>query len=212
MSELLGVPAFGGGGFSNRPPPDQPGPTVPAVAALASDSSATFNKGANLPGQNGDTNTKTKQVHEESGAYAPRDPREVSEARAQFDPNMLTGPTPSFQTSILEMESDLRTVIARVEAKRAMHFDGNAIAPAPQKDETTRPSEQEAHEAEQTPTSRRDVRDTEITVTHDTAPQPAPQFTAPQDTAQTEVQDREAAYAGQAGTITTPYNRSSGFE
>ncbi|SEL22647.1 hypothetical protein [Pacificibacter marinus] len=209
MSDILGVPAFGGGGFSNRPPLDQPEPTVPAVAALASDSSATFNKGANLPGQNGDTNTKTKQVQEESGAYAPRDPREASKARAQFDPNMLTGPTPSFQTSVLEMESDLRTVIARVEAKRAMQFDGSAIAPVPQKDETTRPSEQET---EQTPTSRRDVRDTDTNVTQDTAPQPVAQFIAPQYATQTEVQDREAAYAGQAGTITTPYNRSSGFE
>jgi hypothetical protein len=210
MSDILGVPAFGGGGALYKPTPDQPEPTVPAVAALASDSSATFNKGANLPSQNGETDTKKAQ--EQSGAYAPQDPRDAAEARAQFDPYILTGPTPSFQASVLEMESDLRNVIAQVEAKRALKSDEGAITPMSKSGEADARIVKTT-EAEQSPTSRRDQRETPTSVElHETSSQPAPQFAAQQDVTQAQVQDREAAYAGQAATLTTPYNRPNGFD
>ncbi|SLN57428.1 hypothetical protein AQS8620_02540 [Aquimixticola soesokkakensis] len=46
----------------------------------------------------------------------------------RFDPDMLTGPTPAFQASILEVESDLRNVLARIESERAIQADSAAIA------------------------------------------------------------------------------------
>ena len=49
------------------------------------------------------------------------------------DPDMLTGPTPAFQASILEIETDLATVIARLEAARTRSRDEAALhSPVPQ--------------------------------------------------------------------------------
>jgi hypothetical protein len=212
MSDLFGVPAFGGGGISHRPPPDHLGPKVPAVAALANDSSATSKKGTDLPGQNGDSFDTSKSKRDDVGAYAPSDPREKSSEKPRFDADTLTGPTPSFQASLLEVESDLRNVIAQVEAKRAQKTDQAAIAPAPSLTDAEGSEQGGAShgKAATTPTARRDLRDDVPKISAPSKPDAAEKV--PQTEAQTEAQDREAAYAGRAATLATPYNKPSAPE
>ncbi|MBU2867206.1 hypothetical protein [Pacificibacter marinus] len=206
MSDILGVSAFGGGGVSLRSPPQNLGQTVPKVAAIADDISATFNKGRNLPGQNGDSFETTQSAREDAGAYAPSDPRDALAPKQPLDVDTLTGPTPAFQASLLEVESDLRNVIARVEAKRAQISDAAAIAPAPLMDTTNGVSESQGS-IRISSTARRDLRDevpmTDASATTDLVPK------APQVDVQTEVLDREAAYSGRAATPQTPYSKSS---
>lgn len=211
MSDLFGVPAFGGGGISHRPPPDHLGPKVPEVAAIASDASATFNKGSNLPGQNGDSFDTSKSKRDDAGAYAPSDPRSAATDKPRFDADTLTGPTPSFQASLLEVESDLRNVIAQVEAKRAQDSDASAIAPAPRStaDSAIADGEQQ-DKAALSPTARRDLRDN--TPKPDVPSAPDVAVKAPQVEVQTEIQDREAAYSGRAATPDTPYSKPNAVE
>ncbi|MFT6526662.1 MAG: hypothetical protein ACJAYH_000345 [Celeribacter sp.] len=206
MSDILGVPAFGGGGISHRPPPDHLGPKVPEVTAIANDASATFNKGTDLPSQNGDSFDTSKSKRDDAGAYAPSDPHEKLFEKPHFDADTLTGPTPSFQASLLEVESDLRNVIAQVEAKRAQKSDAAAIAPAPSLDATrTNNDATPQDKAALSPTARRDLRETVPKTNEPPASNVAPK--APQVVVQTEAQDREAAYSGRAATADTPYSR-----
>lgn len=208
MSDILGVPVFGGGGISHRPPPDHLGPQVPEVTAIADDASATFNKGSNLPGQNGDTFDTSKSKRDDAGAYAPTASRETPTEKPRFDADTLTGPTPSFQASLLEVESDLRNVIAQVEAKRAQQSDAAAIAPAPATNAT--PSDTERDPQDLSPTARRDMRNDTAKPKEPTPPEPPVQ--APQVEVKTEIQDREAAYSGRAATADTPYSPSKTVE
>lgn len=136
MTDILGVPAFGGGGFSQRVPPDQPRPSIPHIAQPANDGTSTSQKGRDLPGQNGDTHSKTRSTSDaaQDAPKARGDGKTTPDAwdePKRLDPYTLTGPTPAFQASVLEMESDLRNVIAQVEAKRALKTDESAIAPSP---------------------------------------------------------------------------------
>lgn len=206
MSDILGVPAFGGGGGSLRPPPVDLGQTVPEVTAIADDTSATFNNGSNLPSQNGDSFDSSQVNHDTAGAYAPSDPRDTLTEKPHFDTDTLTGPTPAFQASLLEVESDLRNVIARVEAKRAQVSDAAAIAPAPQTTMSNTGSGSQ-DTAALAPTARRDLRDETSKVDTQTALDLAAK--APQAEVQTEILDREAAYSGRAATPETPYSNRS---
>lgn len=49
-------------------------------------------------------------------------------ARAPVDPQTPAGPPPAFEITLLEMEADLRQIIARIEAARA-HRHEDAAAP-----------------------------------------------------------------------------------
>lgn len=49
---------------------------------------------------------------------------------ANIDPYTQTGPTPSFQITLLEVEQDLKTILARIEANRAKDSNADAIRPA----------------------------------------------------------------------------------
>ncbi|MBU2935465.1 MULTISPECIES: hypothetical protein [Pacificibacter] len=209
MSDILGVSAFGGSGVSLRSPPQNLGQTMPKVAATADDTSATFNKGSTLPSQNGDSFDTTQSIREDAGAYAPTDPRDALVQKQPLDADILTGPTPAFQASLLEVESDLRNVIARVEAKRAQISDAAAIAPAPQKDSANSVSGSQ-NSLEISPTARRDLR--EVTPKTETQPAPEVKIESPQAEVQTEALDREAAYAGRAAIPETPYSKASAMD
>lgn len=209
MSDMFGVPAFGGGGVSLRSPPQNLGQTVPEVAAIADDTSATFNKGSNLPGQNGDSFDTSELNRDTAGAYAPSDPRDTYTQKPRFDVDTLTGPTPAFQASLLEVESDLRNVIARVEAERAQASDAAAIAPAPQMNTTNSDSGSQGTVAI-SPTARRDLRDDAPKA--ETQPAPTVTVKAPQVSVQTEISDREATYSGPAATPQTPYSKPSAID
>lgn len=47
------------------------------------------------------------------------------------DPSTPTGPSPTFQITLLEVEQDLQNILARIEANRAKDRDAQALQPAP---------------------------------------------------------------------------------
>ncbi len=47
--------------------------------------------------------------------------------QSTIDPYSQTGPTPSFQITLLEVEQDLQTILARIEANRAKDTNADAI-------------------------------------------------------------------------------------
>ena len=49
--------------------------------------------------------------------------------QSNIDPYTQTGPTPSFQITLLEVEQDLQTILARIEANRAKDTNADAIRP-----------------------------------------------------------------------------------
>ncbi|AJE47743.1 hypothetical protein [Celeribacter indicus] len=141
MTTITGVPAFGGGGFAFRPSPDPPRPAVPPIAETATDGAATFTNGNGFAGQTGAAFTRHHGAGGHGGSGDPsgdpqagkRDARtgSMAPARDPLPDDVIAGPTPAFQASVLEVERDLRMAIARLEAKRAREADEAAIAPVP---------------------------------------------------------------------------------
>ncbi|MBW6417010.1 hypothetical protein [Celeribacter sp. PS-C1] len=132
MTNIAGVPALGGGGFAFRQPPDPPKPDVPQIAETALNGTATYTKGNELPGQNGEIlSYKLDEVSDASSATeAERAMKAVYGIdTSELPDDILTGPTPAFQASVLEVELDLRNTIAEIAAKRTQAEDEAAIAP-----------------------------------------------------------------------------------
>ncbi|NIY78506.1 hypothetical protein HCZ23_03355 [Celeribacter sp. HF31] len=132
MTNITGVPAFGGGGFAFRQPPDPPKPDVPQIAETALNGTATYTKGNELPGQNGDIlSYKIDEASDESSVTASERAMtsEYDTDTTELPDDILTGPTPAFQASVLEVELDLRNTIAEIAAKRTQAEDEAAIAP-----------------------------------------------------------------------------------
>ncbi|WP_226550308.1 hypothetical protein [Celeribacter naphthalenivorans] len=132
MTNIAGVPAFGGGGFAFRQPPDPPKPDVPQIAETALNGTATYTKGNELPGQNGDIlSYKIDEVSDASSVTASERAMtsEYDTDKMELPDDILTGPTPAFQASVLEVELDLRNTIAEIAAKRTQVEDEAAIAP-----------------------------------------------------------------------------------
>ncbi|GAA3856290.1 hypothetical protein [Celeribacter arenosi] len=134
MSNVLGVPAFGGGGFVQRASVDTHQPAVPEVAPVSKGETTSNHQGTGLPDYRSHTNTDTQSSDTKDGETVARlraeqDAQETARA-ARTDENVIAGPTPAFQASVLEVERDLKNVIARVEAKRTRDADSAAIAPA----------------------------------------------------------------------------------
>jgi len=80
-----------------------------------------------------DANTHRRQ---EDVAASARDLARIRQAMA--DPQQPTGPPPSFEVSLLEVESDLQQVIARIEAQRNLGGSGAKDAAGHVADETPR--------------------------------------------------------------------------
>lgn len=132
MTNIAGVPAFGGGGFAFRQPPDPPKPDVPQIAETALNGTATYTKGNELPGQNGDIlSYKIDEASDASSVTASERAMasEYDTDKTELPDDILTGPTPAFQASVLEVELDLRNTIAEIAAKRTQVEDEAAIAP-----------------------------------------------------------------------------------
>ncbi len=101
MGDFAGILPFGGGGVPIRSTNDTPKPAIQPVAggSKGQGASARMDQGrAELP-------------------FMPKS-RERATGRDDFGPHVLTGPTPAFQASVLEMERDLKQTIARLEAAR----------------------------------------------------------------------------------------------
>ncbi|MGH1330622.1 MAG: hypothetical protein ACRBBK_07050 [Paracoccaceae bacterium] len=117
MTELSGMPSFGGGGFVHHTAPASEKPAIEPISQSAKGGTATDTRGEDLSGAPG------KLVKDISFADRISDRERVS-------PETLAGPTPAFQASLLEIESDLQNVIAKLEAARTRSRDEAATAPA----------------------------------------------------------------------------------
>ncbi|WP_460275240.1 hypothetical protein [Celeribacter sp. ULVN23_4] len=199
MTNLTGVPSFGGGGFAFRQPPDPPEPAVPQVAKTALNGTATYTKGNELPGQNGTKLSYERTTDEASATSARRTSMsEDQSAHTAYDPDLpddiLVGPTPAFQASVLEVELDLRNTIAELAAKRSQSTDEAAIAPA-----TTA----SRHANEPVPKPTEALSDSSTTSERDAEDSAA--INAPINAAVSEDQGPEARVAGPAAVLPTPY-------
>jgi hypothetical protein len=183
----MGVPAFGGGGFAFRQPPDPPEPAVPQVAGTALNGTATYTKGNELPGQNGtdvtyDDTTGTSQTDAVNGAASDTVASRFTLGE-DLPEDILVGPTPAFQASVLEVELDLRNALAEIAAKRSQTTDEAAIAPATSTPTTTG--------ADRASVQARDLaQDTQTALT----------------ATPSEAQDPEARHSGPAAVLRTPYD------
>ncbi|SDF16509.1 hypothetical protein SAMN04488117_102470 [Celeribacter baekdonensis] len=208
MTNVAGVPAFGGGGFAFRQPPDPPRPAVPQVAQTATDGSATFTKGNELPGQNGSKYTKSDSaVDTANDAAAPQSTDAKSEMQNRIKEDLpkdiLTGPTPAFQASVLEVESDLRNVIAQFEARRNHVSDEAAISATPRgpesRSQAVQPLTSEGTGAETQRAATAEATQAEVQKDATEATQALVQ-TSP------EAMDPETRYAGPAANPRSPYD------
>jgi|GEM_PF-6944661 hypothetical protein len=183
MTNVTGVPAFGGGGFAFRQPPDPPEPAVPQVTGTALNGTATYTKGNELPGQNGTDITYPKSAEtSRSKAVTVSDNGERAAIFGEKLPeDALVGPTPAFQASVLEVELDLRNALAEIAAKRTQSADEAAIAPAQTATANATPS---------TETVEKVSRDTQTALT----------------AIPSEAQPPEARYASPAAVLQTPYD------
>ncbi len=197
MSDLFGVQSFRNGGDVSSSPPVQPRQDAAAVAAISDDPAAQMRNDAHSFNKNGNVDVH-RSKNDDSGAYAPSAPRDASRNEPQLDEKTLAGPTPAFQVSLLEMESDLRTVIAQVEAKRAHTHDGDNIArPHSREDSTSQAQMPRADKGQHALAAPANAPDT----TEMAAPVEAPKSAAPNN-----IQDRETAYFGTAAQLETPYD------
>lgn len=116
MVELAGIPPFGGGGVNIRQTSTAPAPAVPAVEASSA--------GQGLSGR-----MSSSQSHNNGFTlgYRASDTRSDRARREIVDPNALPGPPPTFQISLLELDRDLAQTLARLNAKRAIAGNVQAI-------------------------------------------------------------------------------------
>ncbi|MGB5557223.1 MAG: hypothetical protein WBN04_04330 [Paracoccaceae bacterium] len=102
MSDIIGPISVGPASHAARPAPQAPHPAVPSLENSQSSGTATDDKR--------------------------RDPDLTARRSLQaLDP--MPGPPPAFEASLLELESDLQSVIKRVAAAREKARDLHAVAP-----------------------------------------------------------------------------------
>lgn len=206
MTNVTGVPAFGGGGFAFRQPPDPPKPDVPKIAETALNGTATYTKGNELPGQNGDILTYPREIDAEADTAAV--PTYVTEyplaAQNALPEDVLAGPTPAFQASVLEVRMDLRNAIAEHAAKRTQSEDEAAIAPSPRSQSDEMSDTRSASMPDRVP-----LEDGSEATIDAHAEQQAVEQTLPLSAAPAEAIDPESLYAGPAAVQPTPFDGGS---
>ena len=103
MSDSLGLSSVGPASHAARPAPRAPQPAVSSPENTQSSGTAT---------DHGRDRHANSEMHRN---------------RPAIDP--LPGPPPAFEASLLELESDIQSVIKRVEAAREKARDLHAISP-----------------------------------------------------------------------------------
>ncbi|SFJ04369.1 hypothetical protein [Celeribacter neptunius] len=210
MTNIAGVPAFGGGGFAFRQPPDPPEPAVPQIAETALNGTATYTKGNELPGQNGEPlSYRLPEVSEESEANVTASEKAMTESydiSERLPEDVLTGPTPAFQASVLEVELDLRNTIAELAARRSQAADERAIAAAASEQRSDAPTSVQAQRQTAEETTEAPDTTAEDSAT-DYAEDSAKAQTTALSATPSEAQDPEAQYAGPAAVLRTPYDK-----
>ena len=132
MGDIAGSLPFGGGGVPIRSQNDTPKPAIQPVASGAAGQGVGARMDQGRPDRPLLPNGKDQDT-----------PSQQRGGR-DYGPHVLTGPTPAFQASVLEMERDLKQTIARLEATRgkqesdaAMGFLDPADLPADESAEAT---------------------------------------------------------------------------
>lgn len=132
IGELGALSSFGGGIAPARISPET---AVPAVAPIEPGQHSHGASPQMDSGQRG-ADTGVRDRHRADN------PAETGAQRAERpDPNVLTGPSPAFQASVLELEQDLQNVIARLEAARGKRESDTAMGPVPDRQVDTKTGE-----------------------------------------------------------------------
>ncbi|WP_417274576.1 hypothetical protein [Celeribacter halophilus] len=208
MTNVTGVPAFGGGGFAFRQPPDPPKPDVPEIAETALNGTTTYTKGNELPGQNGDIltypRTDASEADTATGAVPTSVVEHPSAAQNALPEDVLVGPTPAFQASVLEVRMDLRNAIAEHAAKRTQSEDEAAIAPSAHSQSAGMSDARSASMPDRVPLENGNeaTRDAH-------AEQQAVEQTLSLSAVPAEAIDPESRYAGPAAVQPTPFDGGS---
>ena len=85
------------------------------------------------PGDN--TGKARPDPHRFAHNTLPEQPRDLEASRREMEQRALPpGPPPAFEMTLLELERDLKHLLARIEAARAQGRDAEALKPAPQHD------------------------------------------------------------------------------
>ena len=116
MGEIAGLPQLGGGGIPLRLNTDRNGQGVPPVEAAL--------RGRGLDGR---MPSGGGGARAEARRGDPKPDQETPPRR--LDVHTLTGPSPAFQATVLELERELRQSIARIEAAQGLPEAASAIAP-----------------------------------------------------------------------------------
>lgn len=125
MTELSGVPSTSGSGFVHHTitPPEKT--AIEPISHSAKSGTATDNKSATVADKKSENSPLEPNKLIQNISFADR----ISD-RERVGPETIPGPTPAFQASLLEIESDLQNVIAMLEAARTRSRDEAATAPA----------------------------------------------------------------------------------
>ena len=116
--ELSGMAPFSGHASSAAQLAEPPPSDVPTIDESRSSDQA---------------QTDTRSPNQENAADATRD---LINARRGED--VPTGPPPTFDVTILQVEADLQTAIARMEVKRTMERDASGVSAQSTEDATTK--------------------------------------------------------------------------
>lgn len=98
-----------GGGAAPRPDPVAKPPPVTSVEGGTGGRELSADLNSGQPGTTPDRRFATKDGVDGPDTFAAR----------RTDPDQIAGPSPAFQASVLEIETDLQNSIARIEAARA---------------------------------------------------------------------------------------------
>ena len=130
MTEISGMPSFGGVGLAYVAPASIERQEIPRIEPTASSGTATDARD-DLSG----------------GAGFKQDQRpdaKQSLYKEKLDMETPTGPPPTFQITLLQLESELRTSIAQIEASRGTNEATQAIEPRTAAPEIAAPKDQNA--------------------------------------------------------------------
>lgn len=207
MINILGVQAPGEVGFAHSNPPAQTAQKIEPIGAAQNDGSA----GSQLGGQSGHADyaqpqNAAAQTTDAAVSFA----QGSSKGDVPFEPpvivfsaNMVTGPTPTFQVSLMDIGSELRNEIAMAQAKQTHIPDSPVEMSAPMIPEAVDEPMPVSSSDLSTPTERRDAQSV-------VPPQPEQAAEVQTDTSAqlampSVIQDPEAVYAGMAALQARPY-------
>jgi len=139
MTDLSGLSSFGGGGFAFRTPPTTEKPAVAEVAKTSDDASTNSSTDQGAAGSKAEDALGERRIVASIDFNTAASANSVTATVEEIGPDTIPGPTPAFQASLLEIESDLKNVIAKIEAARTRETDEGAVSAEPPNRSAERP-------------------------------------------------------------------------